>query len=275
MIHPSSPLRRPSSGSQCLTARRSASETRGFTLVELLVVIAIIAVLAGLLFPAFTAARNNSNKAASMSNLRQLAAGAIIYAQDNNGSVPPQGEANPTWASATESTYATAWYNSVPRMAGSKGLADFAKDQADFYTPMNLLFVRAAKYPSNKSSEPLFAVAMNSKLYDSTLVANTNAVTMQNFQSPANTMLFQEDGLPGETVISGQAAYTNQSYGFASRTVARYNGYALMVMADGHVEQILGKDAVDPSSGKAYFPQIGKAGGKVYWTLNITQNANN
>ena len=275
MIHPSSPLQRASSGSQFSPARLPASEARGFTLVELLVVIAIIAVLAGLLFPAFTAARNNSNRAASMSNLRQLAAGAIIFAQDNNGLIPLQGEANPTWSSATEATYSTAWYNAVPRLAGSKGLADFAKDQSDFYTPMNLLFVRAAKYPSTKASEPLFAVALNSKLYDSTLVANTNAVTMQNFQSPANTVLFQEDGLPGETPLSGQSAYTNQSYGFASRTVARYNGYALMVMADGHVESILGKNAVDPSSGKAYYPQIGQNGGTVYWTLNITQNANN
>jgi prepilin-type N-terminal cleavage/methylation domain-containing protein/prepilin-type processing-associated H-X9-DG protein len=275
MIHPSSPSQRTSAGSPFSRARRPRSGARGFTLVELLVVIAIIAVLAGLLFPAFTAARNNSNRTASMSNLRQLAAGAMIYAQDNNGAIPLQGEANPTWSTATEATYSTAWYNAVPRLAGSKGLADFAKDQADFYTPMNLLFVRAAKYPGTKATEPLFAVALNSKLYDSTLVANANAVTMQNMQSPANTVLFLEEGLPGETTLPGQSAYTNQAYGFASRAVARYNGYALMAMADGHVEQVLGKNAVDPGSGKAYFPQIGINGGTVYWTLNITQNANN
>src|ERR1700722_6315188 len=103
---------------------RKTSHKQAFTLVELLVVIAIIAVLAGLLFPAFSVARMNSNKISSMSNLRQLAAGLINYAPQNNGQIPPVGEAAPSWGSSTQASYATAWYNSVPRMAGSKGLAD-------------------------------------------------------------------------------------------------------------------------------------------------------
>jgi hypothetical protein len=114
---------------------------------------------------------------------------------------------------------------------------------------------------------------MNSKLYDSTLIPNANAVRLQNFQSPANTMLFQENGVAGDTILPGQTQsnYDGQCVGFSSRTVARYNGYALMIMADGHVEQILGSSVVDPSSGKAYNPQNL---GKVYWTLNTSQNAN-
>jgi len=213
------------------------SRTNAFTLVELLVVIAIIAILAGFLFPAFNVGRTNANKTASMSNLRQLASGLMIYAQDNNGEIPPVGETAPTWTSAAQPTYATAWYNSVPRMAGTKGLADYGNDQADFYTPLNIMFVRAAKYPTTKAATPLFAVSMNSKLHDAALVSNDSAVRMQNFQSPANTMLFQEAGVSGDTALAGQSIgnYTGQSSGYASSTVARYNGYTLMVMADGHV----------------------------------------
>jgi prepilin-type N-terminal cleavage/methylation domain-containing protein len=255
---------------------RKTSQSQAFTLVELLVVITIIAVLAGLLLPAFTVARTNANKISSMSNLRQLASGVFNYAAQNSGEIPPAGEATPSWASSTGPTYATAWYNSVPRMAGGQGLADFSTNPAAFYTTQNLTFVRAAKYPSNMAGNPLFAVSMNSKLHDANLNPNDNAVTLQNFQSPANTVLFQESGLTGETAIPGAGSYTGQPTSYATGTVARYNGYTLMAMADGHVLEFLGSDVVSPSGG-AYFPQMGQtvqSGGKVYWTLNTSPSVN-
>ena len=55
---------------------------RGFTLIELLVVIAIIAILAAILFPVFARAREKARQASCMSNLKQIALGALMYAQD-------------------------------------------------------------------------------------------------------------------------------------------------------------------------------------------------
>ncbi len=55
---------------------------RGFTLIELLVVIAIIAILAAILFPVFSRARENAKRAACWSNLRQLGTALHMYAQD-------------------------------------------------------------------------------------------------------------------------------------------------------------------------------------------------
>jgi len=55
---------------------------RGFTLIELLVVIAIIAILAAILFPVFAKAREKARTASCQSNLKQLALGAMMYAQD-------------------------------------------------------------------------------------------------------------------------------------------------------------------------------------------------
>jgi len=57
---------------------------RGFTLIELLVVIAIIAILAAILFPVFARAREKARMASCASNLKQIALGALMYAQDND-----------------------------------------------------------------------------------------------------------------------------------------------------------------------------------------------
>ncbi|PIU63130.1 MAG: hypothetical protein COS85_16625 [Armatimonadetes bacterium CG07_land_8_20_14_0_80_59_28] len=55
---------------------------KGFTLIELLVVIAIIAILAAILFPVFARAREKARTASCQSNLKQIALGFIMYAQD-------------------------------------------------------------------------------------------------------------------------------------------------------------------------------------------------
>lgn len=60
----------------------------GFTLIELLVVIAIIAILAAILFPVMTAAKERANQTKCLSNMRQLATAIRQYVDDNNGYTP-------------------------------------------------------------------------------------------------------------------------------------------------------------------------------------------
>ena len=59
-----------------------------FTLVELLVVIAIIAIVAALLLPALSSARQKGSRAVCLSNLRQVGLGIHNYAIDNEGKIP-------------------------------------------------------------------------------------------------------------------------------------------------------------------------------------------
>ncbi len=66
----------------------SRNAKSGFTLIELLVVIAIICLLAAILFPVFSRARENARRGSCQSNLKQLGLAYMQYVQDNDEYFP-------------------------------------------------------------------------------------------------------------------------------------------------------------------------------------------
>ena len=97
---------------------RANAGRRGFTLIELLVVIAIIAILAALLLPTLSNAKQKAWTTSCISNLHQIGLGMKMFADDNSELYPESG-GDILWGAVDAGTGKASWMEQIYTEVGN------------------------------------------------------------------------------------------------------------------------------------------------------------
>jgi prepilin-type N-terminal cleavage/methylation domain-containing protein len=114
---------------------------QAFTLIELLVVIGIISILAALLLPALSGAKERARTTQCLSNLHQIGVGMTICADDSNGLYPESGDLI-LWDHTDPTTLNYSWLQQIIPYTNNTNVYHCPADRRAFFSYFN--GVRAA-----------------------------------------------------------------------------------------------------------------------------------
>ena len=233
---------------------------RAFTLIELLVVIAIIAILAAMMLPALTKAKQKAQGISCLSNTKQLAVGWLMYAQDHNDRVVNNRQIPTTALPDTSNWVAGVMGNTIPL---SKQATNLTLLQQGLLAPYVANNTAIYKCPADRSvclnGPRVRSVSMNAFVgpFDDAgspvFPAWAQFIKLSSIRSPSAIFVFLDEN--SATIDDGWYVFCTATgpagMKWCDLPASYHNGAGGFSFADGHseIKKWLASDTSSPNPG--------------------------
>lgn len=208
-------------------------KTRAFTLIELLVVIAIIAVLAAILMPVFSSAKQAALRITCLSNQKQLGLAWQMYAGENGE------RACPSYYFSPDRQIEYAWDFTLSAGTVSPGLLEpYVNERRLVSCPV---------FFGNPWNRPYTGYAYNATYIGGDPPVYRFPTALASIAAPSRTALFADGGYGNPVNAQNYLRAPSDPLFLAGKVHFRHTQSAVVVQVDGHVSLAKHKYRFRPS----------------------------